>query len=603
MIEFTRSTLPSPESYQDTEVLVIESDGKRTRLFSDGLAWRTTLTVSGSTDPQLTAAQMAATQALVSGGGNPLYVTGRPPTPADDTAAGYKVGDTWAYGGAQWIARRVTAGAALWQPSQALVAPLGDMVPTGLLGIYGMQKLVNAYAGQCMQLTATISAATVTQDIGFVAVTLVDGTTSYLCDYAAADAFAARCDSGTVCNVTKLYDQSGNTRDLVQATRANAPMWVRSGQAGRMRGPVMQTGVGQNISSGLDFATTGMTHDWRSVSVAMISRAPISNNGIRFALKGTARSAYWAGQVNASSSPGYGSTMYASGAGFVPLFAAGHIGVPRLDLFTSGASNYTFSVNDNDYTSGTAAFASTTFDLGWHIGGTTALPTYSDQEIFAFAVWSGQLSAAQRAAVKAWAYSPAWGIQPQIRDTVTWQGDSRLAGTGTTNLQHVTAVAMGQVKRPYLGYCFALSGYTGANVATYAANFVPNFMPAAARHVLVPAYGINDATGGLTGAQIYTQMATNVATGRTAGINKVVGRTILPYGSSTAGAETARLDANAAIKAAGWDAVSDLAADPDIGAKAQTSNTTYYRGDGLHLVDLGSAVQAGIDAAAINSLL
>lgn len=44
MLEFTRSTLPSPESYQDTEVLVIESDETRTRLFSDGRAWSETTT-------------------------------------------------------------------------------------------------------------------------------------------------------------------------------------------------------------------------------------------------------------------------------------------------------------------------------------------------------------------------------------------------------------------------------------------------------------------------------------------------------------------------------------------------------------------------------
>lgn len=70
MLEFTRSTLPSPQSYQDTEVLVIESDSTRTRLFSDGLAWRTMLSVDGTTDPRVTAAQMTSMQALVSGGGN-----------------------------------------------------------------------------------------------------------------------------------------------------------------------------------------------------------------------------------------------------------------------------------------------------------------------------------------------------------------------------------------------------------------------------------------------------------------------------------------------------------------------------------------------------
>lgn len=61
MLEFTRSTLPSPQSYQDQEVLVVESDGSRTRLFSDGLTWDETVTVPS--------AQAAALQALAAGGG------------------------------------------------------------------------------------------------------------------------------------------------------------------------------------------------------------------------------------------------------------------------------------------------------------------------------------------------------------------------------------------------------------------------------------------------------------------------------------------------------------------------------------------------------
>lgn len=73
MDEFTRSTLPSPQSYQDREVIVIEPDQKRTRLFSDGLSWYATVKVDGSADPGVTAAQLAALQALVAGGGNVIY--------------------------------------------------------------------------------------------------------------------------------------------------------------------------------------------------------------------------------------------------------------------------------------------------------------------------------------------------------------------------------------------------------------------------------------------------------------------------------------------------------------------------------------------------
>jgi len=75
-------------------------------------------------------------------------------------------------------------------------------------------KLRSAYAGSC--LSARRSSDSGTQDIGFSGSNLDTGALTTFCG--AGDGF-----------VSKYYDQSGNSRDLAQATAANQPQIVSSG--------------------------------------------------------------------------------------------------------------------------------------------------------------------------------------------------------------------------------------------------------------------------------------------------------------------------------------------------------------------------------------
>jgi hypothetical protein len=84
-------------------------------------------------------------------------------------------------------------------------------------GAYGMRKLLSGYAGSAIRLRRASDQAEL--DIGFVG--YVPGLGSPV-DVAAANAHCA----STTCFGSKWYDQSGNARDLVQATAANQPQLI-----------------------------------------------------------------------------------------------------------------------------------------------------------------------------------------------------------------------------------------------------------------------------------------------------------------------------------------------------------------------------------------
>jgi hypothetical protein len=89
---------------------------------------------------------------------------------------------------------------------------------------------------------------------------------------------------------------------------------------------------------------------------------------------------------------------------------------------------------------------------------------------------------------------------------------------------------------------------------------------------------------------------------RTAGY-KMVLCTILPRGGG--GFNTARNSVNTTIR--GWvgthiDAVCDFAADPNMGADGQNTDTTYYDGDAIHPNATGQARLETIYRAVINAL-
>lgn len=109
-------------------------------------------------------------------------------------------------------------GSGLIQSANTFVGAY-DAIPS-IAAAYSTRRLLSSYEGPLLRLVAD-RAGYPEQDIGYTA-------TGDL-DTAAAASFLAG-DSGYI---TTWYDQSGNARNATQATLANMPLYVASGQNGR----------------------------------------------------------------------------------------------------------------------------------------------------------------------------------------------------------------------------------------------------------------------------------------------------------------------------------------------------------------------------------
>lgn len=100
----------------------------------------------------------------------------------------------------------------------AAVPPLAlDIYQTGLFSAYGITKLISSYAGSAIRVRKSTGGDTTTQqDIGFSGTAL---DTTSLATFAGSESVV----------VTKVYDQSGNGNDLVQATTTKQPRIVNAG--------------------------------------------------------------------------------------------------------------------------------------------------------------------------------------------------------------------------------------------------------------------------------------------------------------------------------------------------------------------------------------
>jgi hypothetical protein len=99
--------------------------------------------------------------------------------------------------------------------------------------------------------------------------------------------------------------------------------------------------------------------------------------------------------------------------------------------------------------------------------------------------------------------------------------------------------------------------------------------------------GQNDIAAGLTGAQTWTLCQTWASGIKAIGFKLVIG-TIFAQNRGTTW-DTERLAFNTLLKASSGvcDAVADFASDSIIGSASNTSNTTYYQADQVHLTEYG----------------
>jgi hypothetical protein len=112
--------------------------------------------------------------------------------------------------------------------------------------------------------------------------------------------------------------------------------------------------------------------------------------------------------------------------------------------------------------------------------------------------------------------------------------------------------------------------------------------------------GVNDLIGGVTPAQVYTNLQGEVQALKRGGC-KVFVSTLLDFSGTGADAQKNTYNnlIRTGIVASGADGITDMAANPLLGADGAAANTTYFNG-GLHPTDSGEPLMAAAMSNALN---
>lgn len=179
-------------------------------------------------------------------------------------------------------------------------------------------------------------------------------------------------------------------------------------------------------------------------------------------------------------------------------------------------------------------------------------------------------------------------------------GDSITAGTGSTGGNNYPAVLQGLLGG---GYAVDNLGSGGATAATTDAAFLvgnTRRMSGLRGCVALIFCGTNDIAGGATDADAYASNLSMWQKTRAAG-KYAIAFTMLPRTDFNGTQEAYRVAFNTAVRdaSAEYDALVDVAIQPELD---DASDATYFSVDGVHLVNAGYAVIAGLANSAIQGL-
>lgn len=530
------------------------------------------------------------------------------PGPTDDTTKGYVVGSVWrAPDGALWTARRVTAGAAMWQKSVAVVPLAGDTT-SGLVAAYGLRRLVAAYTGNAIDVVRASDSTS--KSVGFLSNGGLDVATLY--------GFI----QGTTGAVSKWYDQSGGGFDAAQATAANQPTITPFNYIGNSPGVFFDNGITTN------FTATPQQYLTIPAGLTGLSSASVSAVAL-VCLHGAARISPI---VELSANTGAGATLpvawgnsiqggidalavnYSSYATTRTLTGVRPPMTPIVTGYSSGASMVLWC-DDRDTHSGTA-IANTQLQGGF-LGTSTkflngsAVQQYGYQVQAAVLIYNKALTAAQQQAAAASLYAD-FGLAPQAHDIWIADGDSITEGAYSTYFQGWPRQAIPLINWSARAYNAGTSGGTFTTQLAAQGKWTPLLsLPGVARRIVSCAIGSNDLVASATAAAIYANFLTwrsNVLTASATAL--IVPCTLIPRYNLTTAQEAERLAYNALLRtnwrALGCPFIIDFAADSTMGSAAVANSVSYdstLLQDGTHPTPLGYAYMAQIAASAFNAYL
>ena len=284
-------------------------------------------------------------------------------------------------------------------------------------------------------------------------------------------------------------------------------------------------------------------------------------------------------------------TMLASGRG------------PDLYIITSNGSTLTFEAGGIPYAVTTNVLPNSTV-TGGGLGYLTAAPGSYDLagDLYQLLLYGHALTDLEKAQVKTKLLADA-GLSSITAPTrlAVFDGNSMTYGVSASGGYEYPQAVMRMLGPKWTHINRGISGESISGLVSKAAPIDALYDASREQNVYIGWEGPNSInTGGLTGAQAYTQYAAWLAAHRAVGW-KVVACTITPW--NIAGFEAKRQAFNALVRAnytTFADVLADLGADPVIGQPGQESDST--RTDGIHMTNLGYLSVAERVAQAIGQL-
>ncbi|WP_354178715.1 arabinofuranosidase catalytic domain-containing protein [Bradyrhizobium sp. LA6.1] len=484
----------------------------------------------------------------------------------------------------------LTGRAALGRASR----PAISVPATNLKAVYSVMR-VAGWTGSCIRVQRASDSTQM--DIGFA---------GNVVDKAAADTFA----SGSALTIAKVYDQSGNGLDLVQATDANRPIFSSLNEWAGIRPITFDTWPQSAVAKWLDTPLlSGLNRQAISVYMMMVDHCPNQQNLI------------W---------EGFSDTGFATSNSFL-LGSGGGLGVnfgslifntffPRSHLQTittvCGGSNVRARLDGVERTFATGAISSSAIQ-GMRFGKSSLNNQYNSQnDVFCIAIYAQADGAAANLVVESALNA---SFNPDRAGTINWNyrlvedGNSLMSGVGAASLQ--SAGWQGGFGRGPQGdvrtweyYNMGLAGQTLATAYTNRARVLGLFDATKSRnvlHVIDPTNDIGVITysstaDAQTGNTVSAQNLYNnyflpyVVAAQAAGFTKIVTSTILPCTNFNVGAGNFRGDCRNyynSLLTGGAGANGYVVA--DIGSISQLQNTadlSYFLPDGIHLTAAGYAL-------------
>lgn len=425
-------------------------------------------------------------------------------------------------------------------------------------------------------------------------------------DYVAAAAFVG----GSTAGYSKLYDQSGNGRDVTQSTAANQPSFSTTALVNGML-PVIFDGIYNSVGKSL-LIPASLSLSRVNFSVFSAIRQVISYEDQNLFEFTSGASTYLSNFIStAFSDTGvntYDGTVIASS------------GIrPRGQMTTwglrSNASNLIFHVNGS--TSTQAGSTAQTMNAGGQIGQAISQSIYNLQsDLFAMVFYASDIGATNAASVLS-AYNNAFSVPQTFTTRLSYGGSSLITSYGAT----LNQTLIRKIGLPSTVEVYNFGRLNGQSLATEYANRATELgmYDAAKRNIFVIDAPSNDIAGhaafaSAAAAQTYGDDTYNnvtvpfvqaiLATGGAAVVPTIISRT--GWDTTTNFYETARVRYNANVVAgatAHGYTLADRAGNALLGAQNACTNLTYFINDAIHPNDAGYSLMAAIDGPAILALV